>query len=151
MEMRYLELFFGGLCAGLWQPSAGTASKGSASNGADNRNKVIQLRTRFPVNQSLEKNVPPQAMMARAISSSLASPQSRSTKAKTAEDLPPLVADPGDAVVDTTAPRPDPQDPVMAAAPAPEPVVEPMVEVEPDADPNAPPKPKKKGWWSLGR
>ncbi len=84
--------------------------------------------------------------------------RSRSSKSKLAPaaELPALVADPGDAVAPTvgiaggTDPVPDPQDPVVSAIPetaqsgptGSEPVAE---------DPDAPPRPKKKGWWSLGR
>jgi hypothetical protein len=39
-----------GLRAGLWQPFAGIASRGSATNGADNRNKAIRQRRRPAVN-----------------------------------------------------------------------------------------------------
>jgi hypothetical protein len=36
------------LCAALWQPFAGIASKGSATNGADNRNRANRTATHPP-------------------------------------------------------------------------------------------------------
>jgi hypothetical protein len=40
----------GGLCAALWQPFAGIASKGSATSGADNRTGPIEQRPAPRVN-----------------------------------------------------------------------------------------------------
>ena len=41
VKIRY-RVVLGGLCAALWQPLAGIASKGSATNGADNRNCIYK-------------------------------------------------------------------------------------------------------------
>jgi ribonuclease E len=77
------------------------------------------------------------------------STRSRTSKAKAeavapaaSAEAPTLQADPGDAVAEAVAPVPDPQDPVVAAEPAPAPEA---------PAPEEPGKPKKKGWWSLGR
>ena len=45
IEMIY-RFVLGGLCAGLWQLLAGIASKGSSTNGADNRNKSYRTAPR---------------------------------------------------------------------------------------------------------
>ncbi|MEM1163995.1 MAG: ribonuclease E/G, partial [Pseudomonadota bacterium] len=49
---------------------------------------------------------------------------------------------------DVKAPEADPEPEPIAES---EPVVEATAEAEPKAEPDAPPKPKRRGWWSLGR
>ena len=70
MEIRY-RFVLGGLRAGPWQPYAGIDSKESATNGADNRNKLIRQCPGPRVNPPRGKNQPPalEADRLRAVAS----------------------------------------------------------------------------------
>jgi ribonuclease E len=86
----------------------------------------------------------------RAAGGSTRGRASAKTKAAAAvEDLPPMQADPGEAAGRQAAAAPAADLPPVQADPA---LGEaPLAAPEPEDDPNAPPRPKRKGWWSLGR
>jgi ribonuclease E len=113
-----------------------------------------------PVAEAAPAPAPAAVAEAEAVAAPAKKTVSRSSRSKkaAAAEAPAAALTPDPAIGDdpakaTAALIPDPADPVVAAAPAPvvAPVATPVVAPVAASEPDDPSRPKRKGWWSLGR